>query len=208
MGIWTKKKKKRNKITLAETLVVPYPYAICCSKLRKNILKLSCLSQQTLCLWVNLILLLSCREDLSLKPRFPLYWHVFCKTLKLHNGRRAGNCCQMYEVVTVTGSWPEALVLCTTRALQMEAVWWLHLGPGGEMQIYRRGQDAGELFLWQQQVGCQFASVCIGAAKGKVWTGAGGPVARCLAQNAESGDTGPGFNTPERAFWNQASLGH
>lgn len=37
--------------------------------------------------------------------------------------------------------------------------------------------------------------------KGKVWTGAVGPVACCLAQNAEkdSGDVGPDFSTPELA---------
>lgn len=69
----------------------------------------SCLFWQTLCLWVNLILLLSC-WDLSLKPKFPiLHWYAFSKTLRLCNRGRDESCCQACQLGLVVWSWSEAV---------------------------------------------------------------------------------------------------
>lgn len=74
-------------------------------------------------------------------PDFPVI-HVFCKPLKLHNGRRAENCCRSYKRSRLSHEplTPWALVLQVgTVGLQAGG---RHQWPGGEVQVYHWGQDA------------------------------------------------------------------
>lgn len=76
-------------------------------------------------------------------PDFPvIHWHVFCKPLKLHNGRRAENCCRSYKRSRLSHEplIPWALVLQVgTMGLQAGGQ---HQWPGWEVQVYHWGQDA------------------------------------------------------------------
>lgn len=144
-------------------------------------------------------------------PDFPVI-HVFCKPLKLHNGRRAENCCRSYKRSRLSHEplTPWALVLQVgTVGLQAGGRHrWVPFWPGGEVQVYHWGQDADVFIPLTSAAGLSLTSHFFlpkmlhivwssNTWEGTVSTGTVGPVAASLSMERRVGIYWPDFSTPE-----------
>lgn len=155
-------------------------------------------------------------------PDFPyIHWRVFCKTLKLHNGRRAESCCQSYK-------WSRLSHEPLTPWL-----WCCRWEPWGCRQAVGTAGVAAPLARWGSagvplRAGCRccpsfdisswavphfffiFAQSAAHFLKQECLSGdgidcCGGSCGCLLTQNAqESGGIGPDLSTPELVIWKPA----